>query len=718
MPITRLLSAAGTAIGRMLGRPDPNHPRLQVGRWSEAGADTLVVVAQGSERALGYVFRVDHATRVLTHGSGRLARCASHHDLRTVASAVKIGPASWRTLQGLGLVASNEESPLAQVLAYALRDGPSAAPSRPVTDSLDPRRSRVPRTPGAPLPHVVLTSAIRRMFGMDADQDDTRPLPQTYGFLPADTPRYSLPGQQPKPLPIEAPGRGRTNGIHSFPDAPLADRAEIVSRVTLLVHEAAIPIGAHHHPGVSELLGSHGWSPESYDWYAAPGEPGERRRQAGKLYPALAAPIATLPDVRACVDAGRPFEETLAEALKPLCMKGDSLAPAALRRMRTLPDNLSFDDLSVIVRWSARLPLDWLPERAEGWLILRRVAAGAHHLVSRKAFDLTDLARDTGRDWRALIGLGEPTVSEADDLTRFLESLAGAWDMAHHLRASLVSPVARSLGLPERASDEVRLACRILFAGKTARSVARSQVRWHAARTAIDAALPADVAKNAWPVPFAPFLFRDGISIACLSNETELRAEGGEGPDANGVAGLAHCVGGYGLRCYTAETVIASVRRMDGEGRMHRLSTVELVPSLDDPDGPLLTLGQHKAFDNADPPPEAVSAVDALLAAMVDGTHRVDADALKPRGADGYVDGYDWRLPGALEQAFTAWRTHLPTGTSHAGLQGLVERVRTETAEWPAEPEAPRRGFDPAITRMIVLAEGLPGGVVVRRVGA
>lgn len=149
-------------------------------------------------------------------------------------------------------------------------------------------------------------------------------------------------------------------------------------------------------------------------------------------------------------------------------------------------------------------------------------------------------------------------------------------------------------------------------------------VRLHAAAAAWHArpllsndhgSMPPDAA---WPVPFDA-IHLPGEKAVAIASMVDLVAEGGRGPDRDGIPGLSHCVASFGERCAQGRSLIVSLREA---GTGLRLSTLELVPS---PGGgwriggrPYRT-GQHSGLRNADPPEAAVGMCEALRSILADG---------------------------------------------------------------------------------------------------
>ena len=179
---------------------------------------------------------------------------------------------------------------------------------------------------------------------------------------------------------------------------------------------------------------------------------------------------------------------------------------------------------------------------------------------------------------------------------------------------------------------------------------------------------------DGWPVPFDGHDLGDGWTARCLASADDLAAEGSAGGDADGVAGLDHCVGDYGWQCAARTSLILSLR-LHGA----RVATVELT---DETNGPFaigarrLGIRQARGVRNAVVGPGVMSAL-----------HRLGVDI-----ARGQVELRDWPAPDGFDPGDAAllppdeivevmdlWRPYLPPTLAGMSVEGQV-RVALELA--------------------------------------
>ena len=423
-------------------------------------------------------------------------------------------------------------------------------------------------------------------------------------------------------------------------------------------------------PGHGLTLGPGAWSAEAVAFYAEPGTCGQWRRQAAALYPAFARTIVHDPDLRALVDAGKPFEGRLVDLLKLTVQDTrpdggrakviDGITPAKVRRLRAYPEPLfesGADSYRHALRLLARLPLANVPATPEGWRALQ----------GWPALMVTDLDRFGIPLETALAGL--PEMWPRADLFQGQDVEAvqvGLRDMAIRCANTLLRPAHPA---PVPRTDFIVIAMGLLFGGDSLARMARRQRDWHADLTRMNPILDDGLSLH-WPALFAPFK-AGGIEVRCLTSSAELDAEGGRGEDAKGMAGLDHCVGGYARSCHEGLSHIASVTAASPEGGRVRIATAELAV-----DRGRFSIRQLRGRSNQAPAREVLKAVDALVSALGDGSHPHDRYAAEIRESDDAPEVTTIDLPAVYE----AWRPHLPAAlrvSDPADFPDLLrERVR------------------------------------------
>jgi hypothetical protein len=407
------------------------------------------------------------------------------------------------------------------------------------------------------------------------------------------------------------------------------------------------------------------WSRRHVAFLSAPGETGRRRRQAARLQPMFLGTIASDPAVSALVDAGAPFENALVERGRA-SVEGDSgLTPAKLRRMRSIGatrSTLSTPAMRDTVHSVEVLPIHAIPDTTEAW---DRFLAFGNRLVAvalTLGLDVGTLARGIGTDWDVSGQLGIPVTPRAAPATAS-SMLDDFLDMARRATETLVGALQADEEAEANDIAGLALAGRLLLGGMPFAKANALCLRWHRGLSAMDRLL--DLRPGlAWPALFEPFEAPDGTRVSCVTTSEGLMAEGMEGPDADGVEGLAHCVGGYGTQCAAGHTHIASVHRMGPGGRRTRLSTLQIDLAYG-----CAVIRQHSARSNGRPPRASREAADALMTALNDGSVAMSPEAMAERRID--------RRSGVPlpEASFEAWRPYLPRRLSEGGIAAVRTRI-------------------------------------------
>ncbi len=224
----------------------------------------------------------------------------------------------------------------------------------------------------------------------------------------------------------------------------------------------------------------------------------------------------------------------------------------------------------------------------------------------------------------------------------------------------------------------------ILQSGRSVRGMLGASAAWHRALHGIQAVMEAHGgarSDTAWGAGLPGH--REGdVECVVLLDGAALVAEGGRGPDADGVMGLDHCVGGYGRQCRDGSTRVMSVRRVTPDGRMERLSTVAFETG---PDGPALT--QHLGGGNGEPPPAATSFVEGYLRLLAGGRLAFDRSQVVPVGPEETDEtedaGYDFRRPGAWEAVRDAWAPFVPRPLRTMAPEDVVRCVLAHKGRHP-----------------------------------
>ena len=307
------------------------------------------------------------------------------------------------------------------------------------------------------------------------------------------------------------------------------------------------------------------------------------------------------------------------------------------------------------LRW---LPASWVPE-GDDWQpylrLSRSLARMGNHLGDREAaLRMVRLVDARGR-WGEL----EARLCKAADMgpEGLHEALGDIHDVASVLSAVVIRPA-----WPGPAPVEGGTCDMLSFAAVTGSrnlcAALRISRAWHAAVPAMHAmldALPGDRAATGWD-PVLPRIREGDVEFVPLSTAAELRDEGAGGPDADGMAGLDHCVGTFAGACARNLCRIVSVRRATAGGGWERSSTAEVMT---DDDGLSFAVGQHRGRGNAEPPPGDRSALAGYMASL--GTPPTGGAFGPVQDLPAHINeaGYDPSWPGNHEAVSRWWDAFL-----------------------------------------------------------
>ena len=411
------------------------------------------------------------------------------------------------------------------------------------------------------------------------------------------------------------------------------------------------------------------------------------RRDFMLSFPAFAGALLD-PGVRARVDAGARTIPLVAGLLR--------VEEAVARRLVGLdrigridvasPDGRERSAFGALV---GAIGHDRLPEAGDGpgWNALLLCVARLQSLL--RASRVRDIDPRVAAD--LLVGMPGGTWPERfATLDRDgLDDAGDAGDMVIGLGAWLVDLT---------GEEDLRGTAFALIAGHNSLTrVLAASHRWHADRRFRNSSdeLPPE---TTWPVPFDPIALGEGWEARALDSVQALLDEGGEGPDGDGLAGLTHCVGGYGPACQAGESLILSLRHRGFDGQTRRVSTVELRPGPGgwSIGGATYALAQHKAALNAAVPAEAASRLDALRGRLARGEVPVRREALEPREPQEPQErARVWRAPLLHE----AWRRILPPAYARLELQDLAQRVLGVRRHGAGARSGRRRTSEPELAR-------------------
>ncbi len=389
--------------------------------------------------------------------------------------------------------------------------------------------------------------------------------------------------------------------------------------------------------------------------------------------------------MRACVGPGVSRGWALAAGDLDEALERTSIAARRWLMGHVPPYERARDDLTFsALRMVARLPLAWVPGTEEEWDALVEVLPAVAHATSTCGEDAEAASRQLGAKgrWAEF----ESRLLSASSDAGLAASIGDMRDVASAFLVQLVEPALDVTGSTLGGDDasDVASAHALLHSGRDlARMLAVSDA-WHRRVPALGSHV---AGAPGWAAGLPDRQWGD-VAVVILTTPSQLVAEGTAGPDADGIAGLSHCVAGYAPHCRQGTSRVASVRRVLPDGRFDRLSTVEFAVTRRG-----ATVGQHRGRANAAPPPEARDAVDAYVATLGAGLIAVDGEAFAPVPWDDEAlerAGYDWRVRGAWDAMRDAWRPFLPRSLRDATPAGLTRAwlaaTASGTALWRRDP--------------------------------
>ncbi len=415
------------------------------------------------------------------------------------------------------------------------------------------------------------------------------------------------------------------------------------------------------------LMGRHADAPDKVDWLITCGGPeavvGEWLRTSFAMAPRLASCFD--PATRAI--AGIDDRHSLWHVRTPITGK----VPKAVDAL-----------------WLARaLPANWLPD--DDWAGLVDALPVVHAALRLSGPGSLAAFLGAGRDWPAWLA----KLGKAGGGPHPLNAVTDLDDAAIALAAQVVRPALALAGLDDGDVPLHRkVAWAALYRGRGLRRCLEVSARWHVARTAIEARLCAlprageppprtggrARALGDWPAGLPDARVGD-LDVKVLVTGAALTDEGRPGPGLDGVEGLSHCVGGFAGECLDGTSRIVSIRRRGGNGSYTRLSTADLRLG----DG-FVRIVQHRGRGNANPPGEAVRALD-LYVSGPGAEPDLAAWTPVPGRSRSVSSLYDPAVGDNMALAEEAWADFLPGQLVGIGFAGWAE-LAIEATSWPANP--------------------------------
>jgi len=419
--------------------------------------------------------------------------------------------------------------------------------------------------------------------------------------------------------------------------------------------------------------------PGAVSFYSGDGERGERRRQAAASYPLLADVISANLSAKMAVDRSQPLADVLSGILGG--MASGNVGKAVVKRIASSPALPEGCDLDTVVRFMTLVPADWIPHGEGEWNAFCHVAHALLEDLGATDKDVPALIKGCGGKWTEFCAriVKKAGMDEADVTWGVRRAMFSASEMLNCFSEVAVLPMAAHGGpsnsvpvTPEMMMAAARSAFSILASGRTAGELADLQRRWHQERAGIldgtrlaqegrAAAMRGSIEEGGWPGLSDPVQAPNGLWLIPLTTPSALEAEGHEGNDADGVQGLRHCVGSYSSKAKKCDCHIVSVRRIDGEGRHTRITTVEFDALK--PESNLLNVRQNMARGNGKAPPESVDAVKWYVSSAASGAIGLNRELIAaflnkeiiPDDGVERICGYDWKDRDVLNASVGPW---------------------------------------------------------------
>lgn len=492
---------------------------------------------------------------------------------------------------------------------------------------------------------------------------------------------------------------------------PHVDRDTAISSVSEAVTQMSPSLGGSVD---REALGALASSPAkrtaSFSFYRGDTERAQRRRQAAKAYPLLADFLATGLATKMAIDRSQPLADAVAAALSGFA--DSEVGRAVVKRISQsdpIPDGCTLD---TVVRFMAAVPADWIPSKGPEWVAFCNAAHGILEDLGAEDGAVETLVRGCGGRWTEFCSrIAKKGGQEEDGCAAMRRVMSAASEMAECFSTVCVLPLAAHASptstvsmTPELLHRSAAAARAMLLGGRSAADIADLQRRWHQERAAIldgtrmlqderNAELRGEIEEGGWPSLTATVQAPNGLWLVPLTNAAELADEGSHGVDANGVAGLHHCVGSYANRARSCDCHIVSVREIDGKGGYRRLSTVEF--GAIQPGSDRLSVKQNKARGNGSPTNEVKDAVNWYMASVAGGLlpiNRSQIAAFLESGAlpeDGIerLCGYDWKERDLLNAAVAPWGRFVAPAFRGMDLDGVMDSKEIATLSELIPPE-------------------------------
>jgi hypothetical protein len=173
---------------------------------------------------------------------------------------------------------------------------------------------------------------------------------------------------------------------------------------------------------------------------------------------------------------------------------------------------------------------------------------------------------------------------------------------------------------------------------------------------------------------------RDRYLVTVLDTPAKLEAEGADGPDADGVEGLSHCVATYAEDVREGRCWILSVRRLRGSV-VERIATAEVRPGR----GSRVEMVQLQGRGNSRPCGEARSVMEYWIRMKGFRPSAKTKPSVQGRAGAGHARdcGFDWSDDAAFARAVSAYAWMFPRGLRDPGA------LARQVAAWASDSPGP-----------------------------
>ncbi len=486
-------------------------------------------------------------------------------------------------------------------------------------------------------------------------------------------------------------------------------RAALLQREDARLRPLAARVASElSHDVIAALSATDSFTSSDYQFFAADGDRGMRRRQAAAAYPVLAAYIPRRPALRLAVDTARPLNEALQKTFGEDETGQPRLSKGALKRLQGIkwrPGGAQVDRLAYAL---SELPVDWLPATKDDWDAFSAITSTVGFILKdATGMSLDQLYAGCGGKWvafaerlsKAYTDTRPPEGLTADELKEWdgrqtppdtsreamRNATLDAEDMLKAFAAQVVVPAA---AFATKTSDvflarlhiehAYRVAASILVAGKSAAAIFELSRHWHSQQARIEndilgtnaaPQIMESIPVDGWaPIIYQPVIAPNGVTITPLFTKDQLRAEGapyGGAPerDENGATGLNHCVSTHAYGCMREGRHILSMRSAGRDAPYKRLSTVEIDAIGQDRK---IRQRQHYGLKNSAPPLEASDAWNWFKQAVELGHIPINFDGIREFGGDAVQRGsivqfcgYDWQMEDNVANALRTWSDYV-----------------------------------------------------------